>query len=165
MWDGKPNMPSETSIKRVFAPGSENKSFNYRLTLKPLVKLLLDITPEATVVPASASEEQHEIAALKSVILAKEQICEVQASQIELMTKRIEKLDAEHIKDSKSRTRLTLVLVLILFILYLLAIDLPNPHYGIFRFEQFVEETAAVISGNQTGHTGIVGQAVGLLRV
>ena len=113
MCEGKPNMPSETSIKRVFAPGSENKSFNYRLTLKPLVKELLEITPEATVVPPSASEEQHEIAALKSVILAKEQICSAHEARIaslvshidrrdselqrqaDLFTKRIEKLDTE----------------------------------------------------------------------
>jgi hypothetical protein len=101
MYAGKPGMPSETSIKRVFAPGSENKTFNYRLTLKPLIREFLDIKPEALAVPPSASEEQHEIATLKSVILAKEDLCKQLEEQNRLLSAKLEKSETEREKQAE----------------------------------------------------------------
>ena len=101
MYAGKPGMPSESSIKRVFAPGSENKTFNYRLTLKPLIRELLDIKPEALAVPPSASEQEHEIAALKSVIFAKVDLCNQLEEQNRELTAKLEKSESEREKQAE----------------------------------------------------------------
>lgn len=187
--EGEPNMPSSSTIRRIFGPDGENKNFSYRLTLKPLVKKYLNINPEALVVPPSASEEEHQIAGLKSVILAKEQICTIYEGRIkflenqieghkgemkrqaDLFTKRIEKLDAEldkeraeNEKNEKQRKfwgRLSII-VLIFFILYLLVFDIPNGEFGLVRYEAFIEQTAAFFGGSHTG--GLAEQIGGWMR-
>jgi len=58
---------SESSVRRVLEEGSEDKGFNYRLTIKPIAKAILKITERDIAV-----EDRGEVAALKEIILAKE---------------------------------------------------------------------------------------------
>ena len=60
---------SMSSVRRVFAKGSENKKFRYQDTIKPIARGLLGVTEET---PKNNDISANEIDALKNVILLKE---------------------------------------------------------------------------------------------
>ena len=64
---------SLATIKRVFAPGSEDAGFRFRDTIQPIVKVLCSVEEDtATAAPPSDAE----VDALKNVVLLKETIIE-----------------------------------------------------------------------------------------
>lgn len=83
------NMVSRTTIQRVFADGSENSSFRYDDTIRPLVKALLDMdTIEET--------DDMDTKALKSLLKLKIQRIEELEKQIaEEKIKNHEKIEKE----------------------------------------------------------------------
>lgn len=82
---------SLATIKRVFAPGSENAGFRFRDTLQPIVKVLCAVEETTTENPPSDTE----VDALKNVVLLKE-------TMIEELTAAKEKLEAM-LADEASR--------------------------------------------------------------
>lgn len=80
---------SRSSIQRVFAEGSENTSFRYEDTIRPIAKALLDIeTIEAT--------DDLDTATLKALLKYKIQ-------RIEDLESQVEKLEAELDKEKLKR--------------------------------------------------------------
>ena len=64
---------SESSIKRVFADGSEDIcNFNYNLTIKPLNIALLDIPDSALAIPDGATPEEKDLVALRNTVRLRE---------------------------------------------------------------------------------------------
>ena len=68
------NYLSKTTVQRVFADGSENTSFRYDDTIRPLVKVLLDVDIEET--------DDMDTKALKSLLKLKIQRIEELEKQI-----------------------------------------------------------------------------------
>lgn len=62
---------SLSSVKRVFAEGSEKQNFRYHDTIRPIVRALLGVNEET---PANNDVTANEIDALKNVILLKDSI-------------------------------------------------------------------------------------------
>lgn len=93
------NMISKTTIQRVFADGSENSSFRYDDTIRPLVKVLLDMeTIEDT--------DDTDTRALKSLLKLKIQRIEElekQISDFRLMLS--EEKNKSHEKMEKERAQ------------------------------------------------------------
>lgn len=144
--NGSGEATSISTARRIFKEGSENSKFSYKRTLKPYAKVLLEITPEAVSVPASASDEEKDIAALKSIILAKEQAYSALEKQNDFLLKQYEKTH-----KSNRRLFITVIVLLVTIIIYLIVHDVPNPEYGLFQFKAFMEETAAIFTGQATG--------------
>lgn len=83
---------SLTTIKRVFAEGSEKQNFRYNETIKPIAIALLGIN-DAPQESHGQSAVDHEIAALKTVISIKEQINQDQRAENQRMA---EESDRKH---------------------------------------------------------------------
>ena len=82
------NMISKTTIQRVFADGSENTSFRYDDTIRPLVKVLLDMDVEES--------DDMDTKAMKSLLKLKIQRIEELEKQIaEEKIKSLEKIEKE----------------------------------------------------------------------
>ena len=83
------NMVSRTTIQRVFADGSENSSFRYDDTIRPLVKALLDVD-------VIEDSDDMDTKALKSLLKLKIQRIEELENQLkEEKIKSHEKMDKE----------------------------------------------------------------------
>ena len=83
---------SLSSVKRVFAEGSEKQGFRYHDTIQPLVRALLDVTKET---PENNDVTAHEIDALKNVILLKDSIIQELRNENEALSIRIGKTELE----------------------------------------------------------------------
>lgn len=85
---------SLSSVKRVFAEGSENQSFRYQDTIQPIVRALLSVTEET---PKNNDVSANEIDALKNVILLKDSIIQDLRKENEALSARCNKteIDAE----------------------------------------------------------------------
>ena len=85
---------SFTSVRRVFAEGSENQRFRYMDTIQPIVRGLLGVTEET---PENNDISANEIDTLKNVILLKDSIIQEQQKELEELTIRCNKaeIDAE----------------------------------------------------------------------
>lgn len=120
---------SLATIKRIFSDGSENQNFRYEDSIKPIAAVLLDITPKAV-----EHEGSSEVAALKAIILAKEEAIASERAKVaylkEIMDQRYKFL------KRKDRYIAFLSVIAWLFVLYLMAFDFPNPDYGITNFIQ-----------------------------
>ena len=153
---------SLSTIRNVFAEGSEDKSFRYQETIRPIASALLDITTEAV-----KAEENSEIATLKAIIIAKEAALESEQRNVQHLVKESEKKDSiisdrgayirhyqqmvderkeflqnkdeliDYLKSDIKRLKryvFGLSVVAAVFFLYILLIDFPNPDYGFGPF-------------------------------
>ena len=86
---------SLSSIKRVFAEGSEHQNFRYHDTIQPLVRALLGVTQET---PENNDITANEIDALKNVILLKDSIIKELQKENEALTAKNQELleDSQH---------------------------------------------------------------------
>ena len=78
---------SESSVRRVFADGSEEKNFRYQDTIKPIAQVLLGVKDEGE--PLNPSEAD----ALKNIALLKESMINELQSENDKLKKRIEVLE------------------------------------------------------------------------
>ena len=147
---------SLSTVKRVFAEGSEHQSFWYGESIQPIEEILLI---EATPVPVEDLESIEEaqqyvsqIEGLQAAASFKDELMEeLRNSNTELKAS-IVKLENE-ISSYKKKLWIVIaafILLVFLGLLYLIIHDIPNPEYGIFRFEAFMEETAAFFGGRST---------------
>lgn len=83
---------SFSSIRRVFAEGSENQSFRYQDTIQPIVRALLGVTEET---PENNDITANEIDALKNVILLKDSMIQDLRKENEALSARNEKTEIE----------------------------------------------------------------------
>lgn len=156
---------SLSSVKRVFAEGSENMAFSYEDTIMPLVEVLL---VEAAPVPveeldslAEAQQYISQIEGLQADALLKDKVIEdltrnntsLQTTvESQSATMQQQATDIEKLKKTKKNQRKAIVFLVIAFILltlmvfsYLIIHDAPNPNYGILP-PFFAGETAGVIN-------------------
>lgn len=83
---------SLSSVKRVFAEGSENQSFRYLDTIQPIVRALLGVTEET---PENNDITANEIDALKNVILLKDSMIQDLRKENEALSARGDRIEAE----------------------------------------------------------------------
>lgn len=83
---------SLSSVKRVFADGSENQGFRYQDTIQPLVRALLSVTEET---PENNDVTANEIDALKNVILLKDSIIQDLRKETEFLSDKNNKAEIE----------------------------------------------------------------------
>lgn len=132
---------SQPTVRNIFAEGSEDKNFRYQDTIKPIASVLLKINAEAI-----QTEENSEIAALKAIILAKDEAIASEQRKVQHLIKENERKDnllderGDFMRElskfmrRKDRYIAALSVVAGLFFLYLMFIDLPNPNYGFVPF-------------------------------
>ena len=78
---------SESSIRRVCAPGSEEQNFRYQDTIRPMAQVMLGIHEDAA--PLSPTEAD----ALKNIALLKESMIQDLQKETEQLEARIAKLE------------------------------------------------------------------------
>lgn len=66
---------SMTTLRRVFADGSENQSFRYSDSIKPIADLLLEISAPLSITPDTTVQEA-ELEALRSIVRMKNEMIE-----------------------------------------------------------------------------------------
>lgn len=91
----KGNAVSLTTIKRVFAEGSEDDAgrFNYNLTLRPLITAMDELPETPVILSTAASEHERQIATLQNIIQIKN--IELEAYSNELDNLRLQLAKAE----------------------------------------------------------------------
>ena len=167
---------SMSTVRRVFAPDSENKSFRYEDSIKPLVVALLGINdppPEDD----GQSIERSEIEAFKMVISIKNQAIEDLAEEHERLKadyeKKLEYVKAEAEKKHEHIVELTaqvkrkdriifwlsfILIALLAIIVVALVIDRIDPDLGYFW-----RTMAAQVRGN--GLSGSVPPDIGTFQM
>ncbi len=148
---------SLSTVKRVFAEGSEHQSFWYGESIQPIEKILLI---EATPVPVEDLESLEEaqqyvsqIEGLQAAASFKDELMEeLRNSNAELKAS-IVKLENEISSYKKKLWVVIAAFILLVFLglFYLIIHDIPNPEYGIFSFKAFMEETASFFSRGTAG--------------
>lgn len=150
---------SLSSIKRIFAEGSENQGFRYRDTIQPVSRVMLGIKPQATI-EAAAEENQlvvhSQLEALRSVSLLKDDMINELQYENESIRKQLDKAQTDlttqvetirteskakvdYLKeDIKRKNKIITILavalsVIIIAIIALLIADRLNPTWGYFR--------------------------------
>lgn len=74
---------SMTTLRRLFAEGSENQSFNYRTTIQPIAKVMFAIAEQEKVADVDDNVLQAQLDGLK-------QICELKDSMIQSLERELE---------------------------------------------------------------------------
>lgn len=154
---------SISTVKRVFAEGSEHQSFWYEESVQPIEEvLLIEAAPTPVEELESIEDAQQyvsQIEGLQAVASFKDELMEELRNSntelkatIEKKDKTIEKLENELASYRKKLwiSFTAVIIVVILAFIYLIIHDIPNPEYGIFRFKAFIEETAAIFNSSQT---------------
>lgn len=129
----------KTSVARIFSDGSENMSFRYETTLKPVAQFLLGVDdplapPEPEPAPLEPDEILHEIQRQRD-----QEVCEL----TERYDRRLSEKDAEIQRlraGSRYRTIAIIVLGTLLIMFMAIAIgylawDLSHPTQGAFQWE------------------------------
>lgn len=80
---------SESSVRRVFAPGSEDQNFRYQDTLQPIARVLLGVTEEGESMTATEAD------AIKSIVLLKDSMIQDLQKENELLNARIAQLERD----------------------------------------------------------------------
>lgn len=83
---------SLSSVKRVFAEGSERQNFRYQDTIQPIVRGLLGVTEET---PENNDISANEIDALKHVILLKDSIIQDLRNDLEELSTKYNKMETD----------------------------------------------------------------------
>lgn len=130
---------SLSTVRRIFAPGSEDKGFRYDNSIKPLVVALL-MNQEPEEIAPDVDSAQSEIAALKTVIEIKEQIQQQTSAELAYLkgdsqrkNEQISALTAQVRRKDRAIFWLSFVLIgLLLIIVAALVIDKINPDVGYF---------------------------------
>ena len=100
--------PSISTIKSVFAEGSEEKHFNYDTSLKPILITLLGVNDKESYDPDNGEDYFEKQEAMKAVLDEKNRKIEELEDQINLLTKQNETLLQEkkylkwHISDIRA---------------------------------------------------------------
>ena len=98
---GSGGYTSLSSVKRVFAEGSEKQHFRYMETIQPIERGLLGVTEET---PENNDISANEIDALKNVILLKDSIIKNLQNEIEDLSAKNEATKA-HAQQQLEETR------------------------------------------------------------
>jgi len=138
---------SLSTVKRVFADGSEHQSFWYEESIQPIEEILLIEAAPTPVEELESIEDAQQyvsqIEGLQAVASFKDELMEELRSKndelratLEKKDKAIEKLENELISYRKKLWYAfsAVIIVVILALLYLIIHDLPNPNFGIFNF-------------------------------
>ena len=154
---------SISTVKRVFAEGSEHQSFWYEESVQPIEEILLiEVAPTPVEELESIEDAQQYVSQIEGLQAAAsfkdELIDELRNSNTELKAsiekkeKTIEKLENDLASYRKKLwvSFSAVIIVVILAFIYLIIHDVPNPEYGIFSFKAFLEETAAFFDSKQT---------------
>jgi hypothetical protein len=83
---------SLSSVKRVFAEGSEKQGFRYQDTIQPIVRALLSVTEET---PENNDVTANEIDALKNVVLLKDSIIQELRTENEFLAEKNNRTETE----------------------------------------------------------------------
>lgn len=86
---------SLSTIRRVFAPGSENQSFSYRNTLQPISRALLAITEEVNVAEQEENVLQAQLDGLKQVCELKDTLLQELQKELDNEKKKVDFLKRE----------------------------------------------------------------------
>lgn len=135
---------SLSSIKRVFADGSENQGFRYDDTIQPIARVLLEVSEE---MPAgsNADVEAEQLTALKELAVLKSQMMDELREDNEKLQAEIERNRVDYEKrvdylkkDCARKNRIIAVLAIALAVVLLAIIavrlyDKANPNVGWFR--------------------------------
>ena len=160
---------SQPTVRNIFAEGSEDKNFRYQDTIKPIASVLLKINAEAI-----QTEENSEIAALKAIILAKDEAIASEQRKVQHLIKENERKDnlldergdfmrelSEFMRQKDAqikaeRTKITfltiLLIVSLLVIIVALIVDKANPNMGFF----WLDRVSAFVSGQNMSVTGML---------
>lgn len=97
---------SETTVKKVFAEGSEAFSFNYESTLKPIINALLGDHEEAPETEMMISVAEFKAARIKDLEAQMARMEESYKRRIEFLTKQIDIKDSRIDKRDEMITKL-----------------------------------------------------------
>lgn len=88
---------SMSTIKRVFAEGSEDRaeSFNYNLTLRPLINALEDMPEDPVSISTAVTEQEKQIATLQNIIQIKNIELDTLANEVEGLKQQIVKVESD----------------------------------------------------------------------
>lgn len=88
---------SLSTIKRVFAEGSEDRaeSFNYNLTLRPLINALEDMPEDPVSISTAVTEQEKQIATLQNIIQIKNIELDTLANEVEGLKQQIVKVESD----------------------------------------------------------------------
>lgn len=93
----KGNAVSLTTIKRVFAEGSEDDAgrFNYNLTLRPLITAMDELPEEPVIISSASTEQEKQIATLQNILQIKNIDLENMGREIESLKQQLVKAEAD----------------------------------------------------------------------
>lgn len=93
----KGNAVSLTTIKRVFAEGSEDEAgrFNYNLTLRPLITAMDELPEEPVIISSANTEQEKQIATLQNILQIKNIDLENMGREIEALKQQLAKAEAD----------------------------------------------------------------------
>ena len=138
---------SLSTVKRVFAEGSEHQSFWYEESIQPIEEILLTEAPPLPVENLESLEDAQQyvsqIEGLQAVASFKDELmgelrgkidelkadAEKKAERIKLLEKEI-----SNYKKKLWFVGVAFIVSALLVLLYLIIHDLPNPGYGILNF-------------------------------
>lgn len=97
---------SMTTIRRVFAEGSENQSFNYRNTIQPISHAMLAINAPENVADLDENVLQAQFDALKQVVELKDTLIAELNKELEIEQKKVAHLLEENRRMGKMLDKL-----------------------------------------------------------
>ena len=115
---------SLTTVKRVFAAGSENISFRYDETLRPLVLLLLGIAePIPERIPGDeeqAEEYREQLENYKAIISIKGEQLEMMEKEKTFLLKEVDFLRSHYEDEKKSKKKVVWAVVILAVVLFVI---------------------------------------------
>lgn len=115
---------SLSSVKRVFSSGSENGSFRYDDTLKPLVHLLLGIAePIPERIPGDeeqAEEYREQLESYKAIISIKGEQLETMEKERAFLLKEVDFLRSHYEDEKKSKKKVVWAVVILAVVLFVI---------------------------------------------
>ena len=97
---------SHSSIYRLFAEGSENRTFNYRTTIQPVFKVLTEVAKSRKVTDIDETILQAQFDALKAESLLKDEIIKTLSNDLEVEKRKVAHLLKQVEQQSKMLDKL-----------------------------------------------------------